>query len=57
MPGGGGHGDPNLRDPEAVASDVALGYVSPEAARAQYGVAVDGSGKLDRDETARLRAG
>ncbi|WP_454748661.1 hydantoinase B/oxoprolinase family protein [Ciceribacter selenitireducens] len=57
MPGGGGHGDPNLRDPEAVASDVALGYVSPEAARAQYGVAVDGSGTLDRDETARLRAG
>ncbi|MGX5668070.1 hydantoinase B/oxoprolinase family protein [Rhizobium daejeonense] len=57
MPGGGGHGDPNLRDPETVASDVALGYVSPEAARAQYGVVVDGSGKLDRDETARLRAG
>lgn len=57
MPGGGGHGDPNLRDPEAVANDVALGYVSPEAARAQYGVAVDCSGKLDRDETARLRAG
>ncbi|GAA2635295.1 hydantoinase B/oxoprolinase family protein [Dactylosporangium fulvum] len=36
--GGGGHGDPRLRDPAAVREDVAEGYVSPEAARDVYGV-------------------
>nr|WP_232075615.1 hydantoinase B/oxoprolinase family protein [Phytohabitans suffuscus] len=36
--GGGGHGDPGGRDPEAVREDVAEGYVSPEAAREVYGV-------------------
>ncbi|KQQ05757.1 MULTISPECIES: hydantoinase B/oxoprolinase family protein [unclassified Rathayibacter] len=35
--GGGGHGDPLERDPEAVRRDVAEGYVSAEAARAVYG--------------------
>ncbi|WP_433528185.1 hydantoinase B/oxoprolinase family protein [Micromonospora sp. CA-263727] len=40
--GGGGHGDPGLRDPEAVRRDVAEGYVSAEAARDIYGVDVDG---------------
>jgi N-methylhydantoinase B len=35
--GGGGYGDPHERDPEAIARDVADGYVSPEAARAIYG--------------------
>ncbi len=38
--GGGGHGDPALRDPEAVRRDVADGYLSPEAARDIYGVEV-----------------
>ncbi|MEV5555720.1 hydantoinase B/oxoprolinase family protein [Nonomuraea wenchangensis] len=37
--GGGGHGDPRERDPEAVRRDVAEGYVSPEAARDIYGLA------------------
>jgi N-methylhydantoinase B len=36
-PGGGGFGDPHLRDPERVARDVRLGYVTPEAARRDYG--------------------
>ncbi|GAA5077892.1 N-methylhydantoinase B [Thermocatellispora tengchongensis] len=36
--GGGGHGDPRERDPEAVREDVAEGYVSREAAREVYGV-------------------
>ncbi|MFC5819125.1 MULTISPECIES: hydantoinase B/oxoprolinase family protein [Nonomuraea] len=36
--GGGGHGDPRERDPEAVRRDVAEGYVSAEAAREIYGV-------------------
>jgi N-methylhydantoinase B len=35
-PGGGGFGDPATRDPERVARDVRLGYVSPEAARRDY---------------------
>ncbi|MFY1632735.1 hydantoinase B/oxoprolinase family protein [Solwaraspora sp. WMMB335] len=40
--GGGGHGDPRGRDPDAVREDVAEGYVSPAAAREVYGVGVDG---------------
>jgi len=39
--GGGGHGEPALRDPEAVRHDVAEGYVSAEAARDSYGVSTD----------------
>ncbi|WP_062437067.1 hydantoinase B/oxoprolinase family protein [Herbidospora daliensis] len=39
--GGGGHGDPRDRDPEAVRDDVAEGYVSPQAARDLYGVDAD----------------
>ncbi|HEY0699621.1 MAG TPA: hydantoinase B/oxoprolinase family protein, partial [Micromonospora sp.] len=39
--GGGGHGDPGQRDPEAVRRDVAEGYVSARAARDIYGVDVD----------------
>ena len=35
--GGGGYGDPRERDPEAIAQDVADGYVSPEAAQRIYG--------------------
>lgn len=35
--GGGGLGDPRERDPDAVARDVAEGYVSADAARRVYG--------------------
>jgi N-methylhydantoinase B len=35
-PGGGGFGDPHERDPERVARDVRLGYVTPEAAVRDY---------------------
>ena len=34
--GGGGYGDPHARDAAAVASDVAEGYVSKEAAKKDY---------------------
>ncbi len=34
-PGGGGFGDPRRRDPARVARDLAMGYVSPAAARAR----------------------
>ncbi|MEF8773930.1 MAG: hydantoinase B/oxoprolinase family protein [Halobacteriales archaeon] len=43
-PGGGGHGDPAERDPDAVRRDVRLGKVSPEAARELYGVDVADEG-------------
>jgi N-methylhydantoinase B len=36
-PGGGGYGAPEDRTPEAVARDVALGYLTPDAATAAYG--------------------
>ena len=35
--GGGGYGDPRRRDPAALARDLAEGYVSPEAAKKDYG--------------------
>ncbi|MPZ26446.1 MAG: hydantoinase B/oxoprolinase family protein [Micromonosporaceae bacterium] len=38
--GGGGHGDPTAREPAAVRRDVADGYVSRQAARDVYGVAL-----------------
>jgi N-methylhydantoinase B len=38
-PGGGGYGQPAARAPQAVARDVALGYLSPEAATETYGPA------------------
>jgi N-methylhydantoinase B len=57
--GGGGYGDPLTRPPELVLQDVREGYVSAEAARAEYGVAVIANGfgwSLDQPETQRLRA-
>lgn len=38
-PGGGGYGDPGERSAEAVAKDVALGYLTPERATELYGSA------------------
>lgn len=54
--GGGGHGDPSLRDSHLVREDVIDGYVSHEAARTAYGVALVGpSAEVDTAETTRLR--
>ena len=39
--GGGGWGDPRGRDPEAVRRDVRNGVLSPERARADYGIEID----------------
>ena len=36
-PGGGGFGDPQERDRDAVGRDLVDGIVSPEAARELYG--------------------
>jgi N-methylhydantoinase B len=56
LPGGGGFGDPLRRAPARVAEDVREGLVSREAARANYGVALDPEGNVDAAETAKLRA-
>lgn len=56
-PGGGGFGDPKTRDAERVARDVAMGYVTAQAARTHYGVALDKAGKVDERATAKLRGG
>lgn len=55
--GGGGLGDPKLRDAVLVAGEVKDGKISVEAAAADYGVAVDPQTfAVDEAETARLRA-
>jgi N-methylhydantoinase B len=46
----GGVGDPLDRDPAAVARDVAIGRITPEEARAAYGVVID-HGAVDRPAT------
>jgi len=55
--GGGGYGDPYLREPASVAEDVRKGYVSPEQAREAYGVALERRTKAVNDaETRGIRA-
>lgn len=54
-PGGGGWNSPLTRDPERVARDVRLGYVSADAARTAYGVVVRADGALDEAATRALR--
>ncbi len=56
-PGGGGFGNPLTRDPVRVARDVNLGYVSPAAARKDYGVVIGEDGMVDAAATAALRSG
>jgi N-methylhydantoinase B len=47
LPGGGGYGDPFARDPQKVLWDVIEGYVTPEEAERNYGVAVAYRGDAD----------
>ncbi|MCB1470770.1 MAG: hydantoinase B/oxoprolinase family protein, partial [Rhizobiaceae bacterium] len=54
--GGGGYGYPHQRSAELVARDLMLGRITAERARQIYGVAVNGDGSIDAEETARLRA-
>jgi N-methylhydantoinase B len=56
-PGGGGFGAPLDRDADAVCRDVRLGYVSREAARDVYRVAVGEDGTIDQAATTALRKG
>jgi N-methylhydantoinase B len=56
--GGGGYGDPFERDPNLVLTDVVAGYVSPEAAAREYGVAIQREAdrvRLDESATDALR--
>ena len=54
--GGGGLGDPLLRDPERVREDVAAGYVTERHATAAYGVVLD-AGTVDFAATEKARNG
>ena len=55
--GGGGFGSPLERPAGKVRDDVRQGYVSPEAARALYGVVIDPETlELDIQATERVRA-
>jgi N-methylhydantoinase B len=56
-PGGGGYGDPMLRDPQQVVADVLAGYVSVECAASDYGVMLREDGReLDEEATEVMRA-
>lgn len=56
QPGGGGYGDPRLRDPERVLVDVLDGKVTPEFARREHGVVIDlDAGRIDQAATSKLR--
>lgn len=54
--GGGGLGDPLLRDPDDVASDVQDGYLTAPHAAAAYGVVLGADGAVDHERTAARRA-
>lgn len=54
--GGGGFGDPLIRDPERVRCDVAAGYVSRERALSGYGVVLTPDGAVDTGATASTRS-
>jgi N-methylhydantoinase B len=67
LPGGGGYGDPFERDVQRVLWDVVEGYITPQEAENNYGVAIYYSGNaadlvklpeqwlVDDDKTAKLR--
>ncbi len=54
--GGGGYGDPLLRDPLLVAADVANGHVSAEVARDVYGVVLDADKAVETSATDAARS-
>jgi len=56
-PGGGGYGSPRDRDPQAVAKDVARGFVSVASAERDYSIALTENGTVDQQQTDLLRQG
>jgi N-methylhydantoinase B len=56
-PGGGGYGAPFLRRIDEVIRDVQNGFVSPESAERDYGVAIDPlTNTVDDEKTIKLRS-
>ena len=55
LPGGGGFGDPQLRDPQRVRDDVLDGLITAEEARHDFGVVIGANGEIDWAETERTR--
>ncbi|MBU2484510.1 MAG: hydantoinase B/oxoprolinase family protein [Alphaproteobacteria bacterium] len=55
-PGGGGYGRALERNPESVARDLRLGYITPEHTEADYGVVIGPNGSVDEAATRDLRA-
>ncbi|TAK82064.1 MAG: hypothetical protein EPO20_23605 [Betaproteobacteria bacterium] len=53
--GGGGYGDPLLRDPSKVQRDVKIGLCSAPMAEALYGVCLDETLAVDAEKTSRSR--
>jgi N-methylhydantoinase B len=53
---GGGYGDPLLRNPQSVATDVERGAVSEAAARDIYGVVIGSESRVEAEATAKRRA-
>ncbi|MCA3693318.1 hydantoinase B/oxoprolinase family protein [Aquidulcibacter sp.] len=56
MPGGGGYGDPFMRDPALVARDVRYGLIEADQAEAEYGVILTAEGEVNAAATHRRRA-
>jgi N-methylhydantoinase B len=56
LPGASGYGDPFRRPPAKVLEDVILGFVSPAAAKSDYGVVIV-DGNVDAAATRRRRGG
>ncbi|MEM5470364.1 hydantoinase B/oxoprolinase family protein [Hoeflea sp. AS60] len=55
-PGGGGYGQALDRDPESVARDLRLGYITAERTEADYGVVIGPEGSVDDAATRVMRA-
>jgi N-methylhydantoinase B/oxoprolinase/acetone carboxylase alpha subunit len=56
LAGGSGFGDPLQRPFEAVQRDLDGGYITPQAARADYGCVTGANGLVDPILSRRLRA-
>ncbi|MSO70010.1 MAG: hydantoinase B/oxoprolinase family protein [Alphaproteobacteria bacterium] len=52
---GGGYGDPLMREPDAVLSNVLDGFVTLSSAKDDYGVVITAAKTIDRAATAALR--
>lgn len=55
-PGGGGYGKPYERSAEAVARDVARGYIAGDFAERVHGVILNDTGGVDRERTQGARS-